>query len=73
MKPCKHAPGALSLSTDLRGLSDYLDGQLGDFSCEEIEAHLNGCEPGKKFLRNPAVLRRQLLTIYSRALACGAK
>ncbi len=34
------------------GLSDYLDGQLDDFSCEEIETHLNGCEPCKKFLRS---------------------
>ena len=32
------------------GLSDYLDGQLDDFSCEEIEAHLDSCEPCKKFL-----------------------
>lgn len=71
------------------GLSDYLDGQLDDFSCEEIEAHLNGCEPCQKFLRSlqetiegckqspvdcpdqekASALRRQLLTIYSRALA----
>jgi RNA polymerase sigma-70 factor (ECF subfamily) len=75
------------------GLSDYLDGQLDDFSCEEIEAHLNGCEPCKKFLRSleatiescrrspadcadrekAAVLRRQLLTVYSRALATNEK
>jgi RNA polymerase sigma-70 factor, ECF subfamily len=34
------------------GLSDYLDGQLDDFSCEELENHLNGCEPCKKFLRS---------------------
>ncbi len=34
------------------GLSDYLDGELDDFSCEEIEAHMNGCEPCKKFLRS---------------------
>lgn len=34
------------------GLSDYLDGELDDFSCEEIEAHLEGCEPCKKFLRS---------------------
>lgn len=34
------------------GLSDYLDGELDDFSCEEIEIHLNGCEPCKKFLRS---------------------
>ncbi len=34
------------------GLSDYLDGELDEFSCEEIEQHLNGCEPCKKFLRS---------------------
>lgn len=34
------------------GLSDYLDGELDQFSCEEIEAHLDGCEPCKKFLRS---------------------
>ncbi|HKM47528.1 MAG TPA: sigma-70 family RNA polymerase sigma factor [Terriglobales bacterium] len=34
------------------GLSDYLDGELDDFSCEEIESHMNGCEPCKKFLRS---------------------
>jgi RNA polymerase sigma-70 factor, ECF subfamily len=75
------------------GLSDYLDDQLGDFSCEEIEAHLNGCEPCKKFLRslettiercrqapsecpdrNKALaLRKQVLSIYSRALATNDK
>ncbi|MGB7602687.1 MAG: sigma-70 family RNA polymerase sigma factor [Candidatus Sulfotelmatobacter sp.] len=34
------------------GLSDYLDGELDDFTCQEIETHLNGCEPCKKFLRS---------------------
>ena len=34
------------------GLSDYLDGELDDFSCEEIETHMNRCEPCKKFLRS---------------------
>jgi RNA polymerase sigma-70 factor (ECF subfamily) len=34
------------------GLSDYLDGQLDDFSCEEMETHLNGCVPCKEFLRS---------------------
>lgn len=73
-------------------LSDYLDGQLDDFSCEELESHLDACEPCKKFLRDlesaikrcqaspaacpdpkkAAVLRRQLLTAYGKALA-GAK
>lgn len=75
------------------GLSDYLDGQLDDFSCKEIEEHLEGCEPCKKFLRSlesaieschkspgdcpdrekSAVLRKQLLAAYSRALASAEK
>ncbi len=33
-------------------LSDYLDGTLDDFSCEELEAHMDGCEPCKKFLQS---------------------
>jgi RNA polymerase sigma-70 factor (ECF subfamily) len=33
-------------------LSDYLDGQLDDFSCEELETHLNDCQPCMKFLRS---------------------
>jgi RNA polymerase sigma-70 factor (ECF subfamily) len=32
------------------GLSDYLDGELDDFSCEEIETHLERCAPCKTFL-----------------------
>ncbi len=75
------------------GLSDYLDGELDDFSCEEIEAHLEGCEPCKKFLdslrtaiqtcqnspaecpdrQKTAILRKQLLVTYSRALAASGK
>lgn len=75
------------------GLSDYLDGELDEFSCEEIEAHLNGCEPCKKFLRSleatiercrqlptdcpdgekAAALRKQVLALYSQALATNDK
>jgi len=75
------------------GLSDYIDGELDDFSCEEIEAHLQGCEPCKKFLNSlratiktcqnspaecpdrqkTAILRKQLLATYSRALAASGK
>jgi RNA polymerase sigma-70 factor (ECF subfamily) len=75
------------------GLSDYLDGELDDFSCEEIEAHLKGCEPCNKFLdslraaiqtcqnspaecpdrQKTAIMRRQLLATYSRALAASGK
>lgn len=45
-------PGAGRCRKMFAGLSDYLDGELDDFSCKEIEAHLNGCEPCKKFLRS---------------------
>jgi RNA polymerase sigma-70 factor (ECF subfamily) len=31
-------------------LSDYLDEQLDDSVCEELERHLDGCEPCKTFL-----------------------
>jgi len=31
-------------------LSNYLDEQLDDSLCEELEKHLNGCEPCKAFL-----------------------
>jgi RNA polymerase sigma-70 factor (ECF subfamily) len=75
------------------GLSKYLDRELDEFSCEEIKAHLNGCEPCKKFLRSleatiercrqspvdcpdrekAATLRKQVLSIYSRALATNNK
>jgi RNA polymerase sigma-70 factor, ECF subfamily len=75
------------------GLSDYLDGELDQFSYEEIEAHMKGCEPCQKFLRsleanvercrqspadcpNPAkaaALRKQILSIYSRALATNGQ
>jgi anti-sigma factor RsiW len=33
-------------------LSDYLDGELDDFSCEELQTHLNDCQPCLKFLRS---------------------
>ena len=31
-------------------LSNYLDEQLDDSLCEELERHLDGCEPCKVFL-----------------------
>jgi anti-sigma factor RsiW len=31
-------------------LSNYLDEQLDDSLCEELERHLGGCEPCKAFL-----------------------
>jgi anti-sigma factor RsiW len=31
-------------------LSNYLDEQLDDSMCEELEKHLNGCAPCKVFL-----------------------
>ncbi|MBZ5680146.1 MAG: sigma-70 family RNA polymerase sigma factor [Acidobacteriia bacterium] len=35
-------------------LSSYLDEQLDDSLCEELEQHLNGCEPCKAFLSSLA-------------------
>ncbi|MFZ0859472.1 MAG: sigma-70 family RNA polymerase sigma factor [Candidatus Sulfotelmatobacter sp.] len=46
------SPGTGGCRKMFAGLSDYLDGELDDFSCKEIEAHLNDCEPCKKFLRS---------------------
>ena len=54
-------------------LSNYLDEQLDDSICEELERHLNGCEPCQAFLaslkalsnsaddhpQNPLTVRRQ--------------
>lgn len=49
------------------GLSDYLDGELDDFSCDEIEAHLEGCEPCKKFLNS---LRAAIQTCQNSPAEC---
>jgi len=46
------SPGTGGCRKMFAGLSDYLDGELDDFSCKEIEAHLNDCKPCKKFLRS---------------------
>lgn len=57
--PARRPRNALAVPTGQRhcrkmfaGLSDYLDGELDDFSCEEIETHLSGCSPCKKFLES---------------------
>ena len=31
-------------------LVDYLEGDLSDGDCDDLEAHLDGCEPCKRFL-----------------------
>jgi RNA polymerase sigma-70 factor (ECF subfamily) len=40
-------------------LSNYLDEQLDDSLCEELERHLNGCEPCKAFLSSLKVTVEQ--------------
>jgi RNA polymerase sigma-70 factor (ECF subfamily) len=45
-------PGKGSCRKMFAGLSDYLDGELDEFSCKEIETHLDGCGPCKEFLRS---------------------
>ena len=46
------SPGPNRCRKMFAGLSDYLDGELDDFSCKEIEAHLKECAPCTKFLRS---------------------
>lgn len=41
-------------------LSDYLDDQLDDSLCAELEAHLGGCEPCQAFLSSLETTIRQL-------------
>jgi len=41
-------------------LSDYLDEQLDDTLCEELEAHLGGCEPCQVFLTSLETTIKQL-------------
>jgi hypothetical protein len=40
-------------------LSNYLDQQLDDSLCEELERHLGGCEPCKVFLTSLEVTIEQ--------------
>jgi RNA polymerase sigma-70 factor (ECF subfamily) len=49
-RPADSPPRSRRCRKMFAALSNYLDGELDDFSCEEIEAHLEGCEPCKKFL-----------------------
>lgn len=43
-------PGAARCKAMFAELSDYLDEQLDDSLCEELERHLDGCGPCKVFL-----------------------
>lgn len=43
-------------------LSNYLDEQLDDSLCEELERHLNGCEPCKAFLSSLEAMLEQCRT-----------
>lgn len=44
------APRAPRCKAMFAELSDYLDEQLDDSMCEELEKHLDGCEPCKAFV-----------------------
>lgn len=44
-------------------LSDYLDDQLDDTLCEELEKHFEGCEPCQVFLSNLATTVEQIKTL----------
>ncbi|MGB2676189.1 MAG: sigma-70 family RNA polymerase sigma factor [Candidatus Acidiferrum sp.] len=56
-------------------LSNYLDEQLDDSHCEELEQHLNGCEPCKAFLASLESTIEQLRQAPAESFnkAAGAK
>jgi RNA polymerase sigma-70 factor (ECF subfamily) len=45
-------PGKRNCKEMFAELSDYLDEQLDDSLCAEMEKHMEGCEPCKAFLEN---------------------
>jgi len=49
-RPSKDQPGPARCKAMFAELSNYLDEQLDDSLCEELERHLNGCGPCKAFL-----------------------
>ncbi len=49
-------------------LSDYLDDQLDDSLCDQLEAHLAGCDPCQAFLSSLETTIRQLRTLPNQAL-----
>jgi RNA polymerase sigma-70 factor, ECF subfamily len=50
MSPAASEPRPSRCKAMFAELSNYLDEQLDDSLCEELEKHLNGCEPCKAFL-----------------------
>ena len=50
-------------------LSDYLDEQLDDSLCEELEEHLDGCQPCKAFLDSLEATITQLRKLPSETLS----
>ena len=49
-QPSHAQPRPMRCKAMFAELSNYLDEQLDDSLCEELEQHLNGCEPCKAFL-----------------------
>ena len=49
-QPSNEQPRPARCKAMFAELSNYLDEQLDDSLCEELEKHLNGCEPCKAFL-----------------------
>ncbi len=58
---CEHEHGALSCEEIFAKLSEYLDGELDETVCEQLEGHMGSCEPCQRFLdslRNTVSLLR---------------
>ena len=82
-----HEHGSASCREMLERLSEYLDGELGEPGCAEIEGHLHDCEPCVRFLQSlratvahvgslkraalPEEVRQACLLAYERH--CGRK
>ncbi len=59
-QPGKEQPRPARCKAMFAELSNYLDEQLDDSLCEELEQHLNGCEPCKVFLSSLKATVEQL-------------
>lgn len=58
-QPSRDQAGPVRCKALFAELSNYLDEQLDDSLCEELEQHLNGCEPCKVFLATLAATIEQ--------------
>lgn len=49
---CENGHGSLSCEEIFAKLSEYLDGELDETVCEQLEGHMGSCEPCQRFLES---------------------